>query len=483
MSVDLRRVGPQRASYRCLFFGDSITHQAHGTAYATPPITGLMSSIYSSTADWLTWLEILSRGAIRCPIWGDNTAYPTIWQEQSVGARGFWGANWGINGQTSTQILARVRGDNGTSPKASDMEFDVAFVAAGSNDPSNSITTDTSVANILATVDYLLSIGKYVFVFPVRSRGSTGGTTNQQKQYRYINKRLRDALPLRRNTHFIDWERAWTDTTSASGYPFTGYSRDDIHDSAIGGYNLANYIWFGMVGSTQVWQGLQAMFPPRSHLFNSQLDIYDATYNPRGNLLLHGLFDGTGGTANASAGCSGSVASGWTLERTVNSGNTTCVGSLETSADNRGYSQVMTFTPGGTASEQFTLRTGFSSINVSALAGQWVQASCDVEVSATYDKLEQIQLWFKDQATLTQVSGFFNSRSVFLPNTTWKGTIFTPYYYIPNTPPTSMTAWLNTTLTGGGTGSPVVKASRFSLEVVDDPRLQFKWTGLAYPGV
>jgi len=54
------------------------------------------------------------------------------------------------------------------------------------------------------------------------------------------------------------------------------------------------------------------LFPARDSRFMLVGDVYDATYNPTGNLLTNGLLAGTGGTP-VPPGATGNVADGWTV--------------------------------------------------------------------------------------------------------------------------------------------------------------------------
>ncbi|MGU9537339.1 hypothetical protein, partial [Proteus mirabilis] len=79
-----------------------------------------------------------------------------------------------------------------------------------------------------------------------------------------------------------------------------------------------------------------------------------------------------GTTGTATSGVTGSVATGMRAE--VSTGNATAVASKETRTDNRGDWQVLTITPGSTASLIY-FRTNSADTNHSFTAGTWVQAS------------------------------------------------------------------------------------------------------------
>ena len=58
---------------------------------------------------------------------------------------------------------------------------------------------------------------------------------------------------------------------------------------------------------------LDEILPPFSQQLFSVADVYEATYNPTGNLLINGIFDGTSGTKYTTQGLTptGDVATSW----------------------------------------------------------------------------------------------------------------------------------------------------------------------------
>jgi hypothetical protein len=473
---------PVIGGYRIAFIGDSLVHQAHtfGWSGGAGAVTTTLQTGSVSSRSWLSWLEFLSKGAIRVPAWSDTTEYDAIWAESGVTLRGFWGMNFGINGSTSDEILDRL--DGTATPSILDLDFDIAFLEGGTNDISAAIAPDTTVTDMLASLDLLLNAGKFVVFLPIRSRGTSSWSTgsNNRKKARYINQRLRHAVAARPNCIFVDWDRAWSDSTTTDGEPITGYSDDAVHDTPIGGYNIAKYIWFGMIGATQVWAGLQSFFPLQEDLYTVREDVYDATHNTYGNLHHNGMFVGTGGTANSSAGATGTVADSLTLERSSGSGSTTVVGSKETSTDNSGFKQVLTFTNGGSSSETFFLRGSTSTVSATGLGGKWFQGSVDIEVTSAYDKIACIDCYVNDVVPNITYRGMATYSTLFWPNETFSGRAFTPAFMLGNTGTLQMRPRVNVVLTGGGTGNPVIKISKFALRQIDDPRDAYGWDGPTY---
>ena len=114
---------------------------------------------------------------------------------------------------------------------------------------------------------------------------------------------------------------AIADPANANGDPLAvAVQSDGIHPAQLGAYPVGVAI-----------QRYFNQFPlPDFARPTSRGDVYDATSNPRGNLITNGLMSGTGGT-NTGTGASGSVADNW-LNRVL-SGTLTAVGSLVARTD------------------------------------------------------------------------------------------------------------------------------------------------------
>jgi hypothetical protein len=68
---------------------------------------------------------------------------------------------------------------------------------------------------------------------------------------------------------------------------------------------------------------------------------------------------------------------------------------------------------------------------------------------------------------------------MFMPNETWSGRLMTPPFRIQNGT-TTLRPRIQTIITGGGVGSPVIKIGKFDLRQVRDPRTAYGWTGATY---
>lgn len=441
---------------RGLFIGDSLTeHQCSGGS----------SFIYNSNRSWLTWLETLSGGTVRCRNWIDNTIYPG-WYRNTPSTRGFFGQNCGVYGQTSTEILARI-------PQIiSNFKFEWCILEMSANDPSDGISVSTSLNNLKSAINLLVSAGIEVFVFSSRIRSSTGtnsfapGSTSRKFIYNW-NWQAREIVWASDRAHWIDWNEAWTNGLTSSGDAKTDYGSDAIHDAPIGGFYVGQYLW---QGNGIDWHGFKQFIKPTMAPKQSAADdVFDSALNPFANVHPNSKMLGTGGTAQTGIGATGTVADLLQVRRSSATGSTTVACTVGNNSLGTSKKQILTFTPGGTASELFFLST-LSTISVSALANQWVEASVDVKVSGAYSKLEAIELCFIDAAAGVTVKGAGTLSGYFLPNTTWEGRIFSPVYKMPASPTTLSRLAIQVTLTGGGTGTPIIEISNFLFHAIPNPQ-------------
>lgn len=192
----------------------------------------------------------------------------------------------------------------------------------------------------------------------------------------FINKWLANLCRLTPGTYYFDANPILIDF--ATGNAQAGYLQDGINPTQVGtiliGQALASVI--------------NGLVPSNQDHFTLLGDLYDAVNNPAGNLLGHGLLDGSGGeTGN---GATGTVPTGWGASRVANSGTVTLV--LSAAADSS-YVNLnkcrLTFGGvadgnGGQIIQQKTLSP--------PTAGQYVWGACDVVPNLTTANMGTIYL-------------------------------------------------------------------------------------------
>jgi len=336
--------------------------------------------IVHSSRGWMPWAVAYSKGAIYHPVWYDATVI-TGWEPSGTpgATRYFQGLNFGVSGQTATEIVARLEYISANYANA----FDIIIVDGGTNDVSSGDAA--AIQTLRETIcDFFLAMGKIVILLPILARGTGSWASGSvsRKTANFINSKTRRYARTKKNLFIWDWNQQWIDNSTADGTPYAASTIDDIHFNVKGGDDLGY----------DLWQFLSTILPPATPKVWSQDDLYDATSNPEGNVLANPFCLGTSG-ANGT-GSSGSVATGMRSERGSGSA-CSVVASKEARADNRGEWQVLEYVIVGTTEELFYFRTSTAD-TTHAHAGQWVRASCEVEINDT-DGLTGVSMYLKDQ--------------------------------------------------------------------------------------
>lgn len=247
-----------------------------------------------------------------------NAKGDIVWARALLQGRFYFSAalNFGVSGQNSTQILARVGQVIAARPG-------FCRVLAGTNDPVTGVQYNPAAtfANLQSIYNQLIAAGIAVIACPILPRSATNGLTagelaNAQKGFQWVNRRIRQyaqtAVPGM--FYVMDGDATLLDQAQTTYIPIAGSTADGLHPVAAGairtGSRLSNV--------------LDRILPLSRSTIICQQDVYDATFEPLGNRLPTGQLVGTGGTAGT--GASGSVATGWALSRSTGTG-ATAVGS------------------------------------------------------------------------------------------------------------------------------------------------------------
>jgi len=446
--------GSKAAGNRMAFLGTSLIQQNH---------FGATNSVRSMARGWFVQAMAYSKGIFKCPVWQDSTIL-TGWEPSGVGGttRYFQGLNFGVSGQTIDQIVARVPYIIANYID----KFDIIVIDGGTNDMAGALTKEYIQSQREWLVDQFLAYGKRVVLLPILSRSTSvwasGGVA--RKQANWINAKSREFAKKRNGVFIYDWNKAWTDFTTADGTPYAARTGDGTHFDVEGG----DYVGEDFAN----W--LKNVFPAAPINAWSADNIYDATYNERGSILpinpfLLGATAGTNGT-----GSSGTVISGGTVERASGS-LCTVVNSIAAKADGRGNNQVLTFTMGGTTDEIFYFRTNPSNTTHNK-GGKWVLGRCEIETNAS-DQIYGITLFVEDQAG-SKMSGQAFKEVAF----TEKGSLLSKWAtktrdqlletpaFILDAASTTIRWRVEITVRGGGSVAPIIKIGCVELIEVDDPR-------------
>lgn len=407
---------------------------------------------------FLAWAYALTFARFEMPFWFDSTVVPG-WEPSGVPdtTNYIGGLNFGVSGQTLQQVidrLPRIDSDYG------DM-YDIIVVDGGTNDISGGATKEHVHEKRMELCEHFLSQGKIVILLtiPARATSQWSSGSSLRKSANWINIKSREYVYGRKNLYLFDWNRWFQDAADADGQPISGMSDDGTHMTTKAGEAIG--IAFAEFIKDIIPEGPQTFVWSRD-------DVYDATHNPKGNLLTNPFLAGTSGTEGT--GASGDTADTMRIER--NSGSScSVVGSKEASTDNRGSKQVLTFTLGGSAEEKFYFRTNTANTTV-PVAGMWVEASCVAETNNS-DAITQLELYLQDMTTGgVRVSSMYpytiSSAGEAWPARERKLLLRTPPLFLPDT--TGVRWRVEITVKGNGSVAPVIKLSECVLRPVEDPR-------------
>jgi len=220
------------------------------------------------------WVELFSRGAARFV--------------------GDW--NFGIAGQTTTQILPRAAAAAAT-------DADAVVILCGTNDAYGAAT----LQNIQAMVDTIVAAGKYAVVVSELPRGLAGAppwSPERILQHWKVHQGL-EAMAEQEGVRVVNAMLHLLDPSSSIGDFYPGYSYDNLHLNCVAAMRVGKAI-------SDALSDLCCIPAP---LLLTNVDKYSATDNPTGNLVANGLMQGVGGEVEGSA--AGSVATAWRASSTA----------------------------------------------------------------------------------------------------------------------------------------------------------------------
>lgn len=350
---------------RRAWIGDSITARNNKT---TPSINERSASGYA------IWLNALCGQCFEMPV---QYATASTFTSNSL--------NFGVSGQGCGDILARLSAIISQRP-------DDAFLLCGTNDFGAKVSLATVQGQLNSIIQQLGAAGIPVTVSTVYPRSAanltalgmtTGEVTTAKGAIEQFNQYIRrynitTAPTSGYKIRVVDPWSYMVDPASAVGDPRAGCMVDGLHPLPACAYAAARAEWDQEAGNLP---------PSIITTLQSAGNVYNATSNPGGNLLVNGFMAGTAGTLNGS-GVSGQVPDGWTMQRQSTYG--TGVGSINSTFldGTPGSSARQVWTTNGTATPAtppaanpefvgFLLQTVSSNFT----AGDVVEATCVVNVS------------------------------------------------------------------------------------------------------
>jgi lysophospholipase L1-like esterase len=389
--------------------GDSITWQNDGCN------VGASLVLSHENSGFFSWAKFLL---------GQPFFYPLAGTVNDV----FTAANYGISGDTSTAILARVNDVLNYQP-------DICIVLAGTNDLTTAGVTalDTITGNLNSIYTTLTNAGILVVAIPILPRGGWGSLSAPE----ILVARLRQN---RVNDYIRHWGRRSSNrlyrvadptqyiinTASATDDPLSTTMRSDlIHPNPEGAYYmglavrdaLADYSKFGFTNAF------------------GQLDLYDATNNTTGNLLVNPTLTGTAGATGT--GVSGNVATSWSALRGSGTGATVVASKRTTTAFTglTGIAQrlVIVWDGLGSVEERFDFRLT-SNIASGFTTGDVIEGGAEVAVTSMTGRHMGIQVQLEatggTSTTATDMDRYDSSNLML--NINHSGRFRTPRLIIPS---------------------------------------------------
>lgn len=388
------------ASPSVAIFGTSITNQC--SIYIPPPAAN-PSAVWLSYG-YASWMRMLTNQRVNL--------HPKN--------------NFGVSGNKFSDMLARIN-----TVLAS--ECAIYIVEGGTND-FPTITDETSyqttVDTWVAIVQRLRSAG-LVIVLPAPPRASGTLTTAQVGYQQRFTNFQREFCYANLGYIFCDYLGYWTDQTSALNIPRAGVTMDGIHPNSTGAYYMGKALA----------DIINTLLPPLPTSFLPASDIYNATYNPTGNLLFSGttnlgLLAGTGGVQSANAGLTYAGTGFATLnffQRLAATSTATVTLSKENPRIDAGRlsgeRQIIQLAAasGGGADEIYMIL--YTVPIVSVAVGDWIYAECNVEVTAAPVNIISIDMYMLEtRPANSQASAdmLFNTGGGLWPSVTYQGVMRSP---------------------------------------------------------
>lgn len=331
--------------------------------------TGALTMAITRYQKAFTWLDNLTGGALN---------YETTFNIQNNTRDG---SNAARGGASITEVTTKITTGDANSNFVPLKNFPQKYfwVQVGTNDINSGTSLATLITNYTAMVKAITDAGKIPILTTVLPRNAVDGvndwgavgTTAAQKRL-VLNSFNRWIVEFARENNIIcvNWTAAFSDET---GNAKTGYTTDSLHPNARGSYYLA----------LEALRQVGFLFPKGRLGQQNGYDVYDATYNPYGNIL-NGDLSGTGGSLSAGSGTgtvTGTVADNFQLSKNTST-TTSVVASLVTR--NGMLAQKLVFTSAGTGSSAEDWRYSYWSGSSTSL-GSYATAGDNLKIEAGFE--------------------------------------------------------------------------------------------------
>ena len=347
-------------------------------------------------------------------------------------SRGLSGANFGVSGEDSTEVLARIQTVISKKP-------DVCLVQSGSNNVGYPATV---IADVKSTLLQLYTAGILGVYMSISFRGTASWNATAMQQASYINAVIARWLADTGYGLFIDTNKYICNFDVAAGTPYTeALDTDSIH------YNTWSAFQIGKL----LHESVSPLLGLSSAEITSNADAYHATNNIYGNLWVNpfvsvntaiGNYNGAVGTGVTAGTGTAATSVGRSMKVEVYGGGTsTGVASVESRGAGLGNWQKLVITPTGSATTLFLLRSNGADITHGLAAGTWVRAGFDIDVSIF--GMDSLNSGFQNialnvdlrtaTASLGKAVTGYQYSAVSLPNVEWNGRIESPPFQIPDT--------------------------------------------------
>ncbi|MFL1548826.1 SGNH/GDSL hydrolase family protein [Pseudomonas sp. D47] len=283
--------------------------------------------------------------------------------------------NKGIDGNTTSQMLARLQADVIANSSA----FDVMVHFGTGNDRLNGMTLEQTIRNLEYLYAALLKRGKVVIAIaetPVI--GANVGLPPQQTANHFaVHNWYLNVAPSLGIIVVNPWDEMVDPASGVSYWPKEGMTGDGLHPTPMG----------ALIIGRKVGEALKRLFTFPAILPTSNV-LYDAAAVPGGSLIPNALLTGTNGTLGAGSNATGQLATSCTLQGTNLNG--LAVTASKEAAD-IGEKQVLRITGMPSAATPTLILE--QSVDVSKVAvGQRLRAIAGWEFSSVNTSVLQVAL-------------------------------------------------------------------------------------------
>ena len=346
-----------------------------------------------------------------------NMRSPVNWARQLTGQRFSLYQSFGVSGQRTDQIMARLSAAIATGAGILHLWCGVNDIAQ--NYPTASTSGATAAQNIITMAEAARLAGMTVIIEACIPASNLSAT--QIAQAMDLRQRILDYAERTPNVYASDAMGAVLNpTNSATATVFrAGYSLDGTHETSMGAYYHAQATLVPIITT---------ILPPRTNLLLKNATEVPA--NGRWQLADNPIFiTATGGTLGT--GMSGTVPGGWTVTRLNNQGAATATVGTQADADGIGNNVTLACT--------FNAQNDRVCLTRDIVASNWqpgdiVQAVARVQVTGTPSGLTATRLMVEingDSATTVLEDGYHATDGQG-PNVPYDVVLATKPFQIPN---------------------------------------------------